>query len=1015
MEYVDKGGTFKGIATDYLRNIEEKLGIRFEIARNQPWHKLINMAKKRDIDMFSCLAKTSERSKYLSFSSAYATSPVVIFSRTDMPYIGDLIGLEGKKVAVVKGYAIHEILARKHPGITLVPVSNIHEALVLLESGDVYAYVGSLVVTSYNISEQGHSLVKVAGKTPYELALGMASRNDWPVFARILQKSIDSISEKERNEINRKWFSVTYEHSFDYSLVWKILIGAGSVLIILFFWNRRLKRQVGRKTAELVSSEKRLKAIFNHRFQLTALLRPDGKLLIANENVCNMVGVGFKGIEGKYLWELPHWSHSEEMQRQVQDGIESAQKGNLVQFETTHLDSEGNIHYIEFSLTPVRNEKGEVIYIVPEGHDTTTKKQAENRLIESERNYREIYNSSSDAIFLHDSETGHIIDVNQTMLEMFGYTYEEALQLELGDISSGEPPYTQKEAIKKLKKALNEGPQLFEWAVCHKDGSCFWIEVSLRSTTIGGKGRVLAVVRDISERKLLDNELRLVKHSVEHSAYPFEWIQKDARFFYVNDATCLSLGYTSEELCSMYVSDIDPDFPIETWPGFWDKLKEEKTLTFESRHLKKTGEIFHVEITANHLEFEGKEHVFAYVKDISEKVQYEVKQKNLEKQLQHAYKMEAIGTLAGGIAHDFNNILSGILGYAELSKMSSSTDKKLLGFLDNIMAAGNRAKDLVQQILTFSRQTDHNLTTVSIKNILKEALKLLRASLPSTIEIKQNMKSNSLILGDPTQVHQIIMNLCTNSGHAMQESGGILEIDLLNVEHDAGNISQYPDLEFGSYVLLTVSDTGHGIPPEVLEQIFNPFFTTKEKGEGTGMGLAVVHGIVKSYGGAIYVHSESGEGSNFEVFLPSIKSKSEPAYDTQAIFPEGTEHILYVDDEPTLLEIGEKMLEGLGYKVFTRTSSIEALEFFRAQPDRFDLVITDLTMPKLTGDKLAGELVAIRKDIPIILCTGFSNRLTEDKIDSIGIKGILMKPVIRTDLAQMVRKVLDETKANTQP
>jgi PAS domain S-box-containing protein len=388
--------------------------------------------------------------------------------------------------------------------------------------------------------------------------------------------------------------------------------------------------------------------------------------------------------------------------------------------------------------------------------------------------------------------------------------------------------------------------------------------------------------------------------------------------------------------------------------------------------------------------------------------------KKIEEHLLQDQKMKSMGTLAGGIAHDFNNILAGIIGYTELSRMSVPEESRISGYLDNIMTAGSRAKDLVRQILTFSRQTDQELKPVSVKVIIIEALKLLRASLPSTIEIRQNIKSDSLVMGDPTQIHQIIMNLCTNAGQAMQETGGTLTVDLIDIELDRVAAAHYPDLEPRPYINLTVSDTGHGMPPDVLDQIFDPFFTTKEQGQGTGMGLAVVHGILKSYGGAIYAQSELNKGSIFDVFLPPIESNLKPDKGTQEVLPKGTEHILYVDDEPALVDIGKKMLESLGYQVVTRTSSIEALGFFRAQPDRFDLVITDMTMPQITGDKLSEKLIAIRKDIPIILCTGFSYRITEEEINTIGIKGLLMKPIIRTDLAQMVRQVLDEAIGSTQ-
>ncbi len=369
--------------------------------------------------------------------------------------------------------------------------------------------------------------------------------------------------------------------------------------------------------------------------------------------------------------------------------------------------------------------------------------------------------------------------------------------------------------------------------------------------------------------------------------------------------------------------------------------------------------------------------------------------------------MEAIGTLAGGIAHDFNNILSAIIGYTELSKINITEERKISDYLDSVMEAGNRAKELVHQILTYSRQAEMEIKPVSVKVIVKEVLKLLRASMPATIEIKQSIGSDSLVMGDPTQIHQLFMNLCVNAGHAMKEKGGILEVNLNNVQLDAESTSQIPDVKPGSYLNLTVGDTGKGMPNEVMERIFDPFFTTKERGEGTGMGLAVVHGIVKGCGGAIHAYSEPGKGTSFNVYLPLTERAFESNIDAKVALPRGEERILLIDDEPDLVEIGKQMLESLGYKVVTRTSSIEALKLFRAKTDQFDLVITDMTMPQMTGDTLAGEVVAIRKDIPIILCTGFSYQIAENQPRNTGIRGLLMKPILRSKLAQLVRKVLD--------
>lgn len=383
--------------------------------------------------------------------------------------------------------------------------------------------------------------------------------------------------------------------------------------------------------------------------------------------------------------------------------------------------------------------------------------------------------------------------------------------------------------------------------------------------------------------------------------------------------------------------------------------------------------------------------------------------KRLEAQLQQAQKMEAIGTLAGGIAHDFNNILMPIISYTEMALLQLADDSSMRFNLEQVVKAGLRARDLVQQILTFSRQSDQQRIPLNVVPIVKEALKLLRASLPKTIEIRQNIKADSgTVMASPTQIHQVLMNLCTNSGHAMREKGGVLEVTLIDVDLDSYAAAQYPDLVPGAYVKLTVSDTGHGMSREVKERIFDPFFTTKELGEGTGMGLSVVHGIVKNYGGAITVYSETGKGTTFNLFFPRIDIGDQLQAEPTEAIPAGNERILVVDDEAAITDSLRQILESIGYNVETRTSSLEALEVFRARYDNFDLVITDQTMPNMTGEILAKELMAIRSDIPIILCTGFSEIISEAKSKAIGIREFVMKPIIINELAKSVRKVLDE-------
>jgi len=386
----------------------------------------------------------------------------------------------------------------------------------------------------------------------------------------------------------------------------------------------------------------------------------------------------------------------------------------------------------------------------------------------------------------------------------------------------------------------------------------------------------------------------------------------------------------------------------------------------------------------------------------------------LEGQLRHAQKMEAIGSLAGGIAHDFNNVLFAIIGYTELSIDSVPEGSNTRRNLREVLKAADRAKDMIQQILTFSRKTEKVKKPISVQYVLKEAVKLIRTSLPSTIEIRQDIDMNcGPIMADPTQIHEIIMNLGTNAYHAMREKGGVLGITLRQEEIGFDDSKYDPNIHTGAYLKLIVEDTGHGIDANIMEKIFDPYFTTKSVEEGTGMGLSIVHGIVMDYGGDIRVYSEPGKGTSFSVYLPLIETgietgSVEPKIISAEPVPTGRERILLIDDEEQVVQMVQQILESLGYHITPCTSSVKAFEAFRAKPDNFALVITDMTMPNMTGAELATRLLEIRSDIPIILCTGFSDLMNEKKANALGIRGYVMKPVIRDKMARTIRKVLDE-------
>ena len=395
--------------------------------------------------------------------------------------------------------------------------------------------------------------------------------------------------------------------------------------------------------------------------------------------------------------------------------------------------------------------------------------------------------------------------------------------------------------------------------------------------------------------------------------------------------------------------------------------------------------------------------------EITERKKAEEEKTTLEEQLRHTQKMQAVGTLAGGIAHDFNNILTAMVGYADLALEDAREGTVAQNNLQQVLMAGSRAKELVRQILTFSRKAEQEQEPMEIAPIVKEALKMLRASIPTTIEISQNIQADSsVIMANPTEIHQILVNLCTNAAHAMGENGGLLEVSLTDVVIEPAIVTDFGILQEGSYLKLGVKDTGCGMNREVMVRIFEPFFTTKGVNNGTGMGLSMVHGIIESYGGLITVDSEPGKGTTFNVFFPRINGVDIPETKSLEVVCGRGEMILLVDDEKPIVDMMTQMLERLGYTVVGKTDSIDALKTFRAEPDKFDLVITDYAMPNIAGKQLAEELMSIRPDILIILCTGFNDDIDAEGAKSIGVKEFIMKPIDRKNIAVIIRNILDK-------
>jgi len=532
----------------------------------------------------------------------------------------------------------------------------------------------------------------------------------------------------------------------------------------------------------------------------------------------------------------------------------------------------------------------------------------------------------------------------------------------------------------------------------------FWV-----SLVVLQFGLIAYLLMTLTKRRRAEDALfnseRKYRRLVESTRDAIISIDMNDRITSCNMGAMEIFGYSPDEMAGHSIMMLMPDEEQERHATNIRGVREsDGFMEYESIMKKKNGARIPVKISMSALKNESEEIIglIKIIRDISDQKKAEEEKKKLESALRQSQKMEAIGTLAGGIAHDFNNILTAVIGYSEMALYNLDKNSREASNIKEVLKAGRRARDLVNQILTFARKSREEVRPILIGPIADDVLKLLRSTVPSSIEIRKTINTESLIMADRTRIHQIFLNICTNAVQAMDQDGGVLTVDVRDIK-----AVKEDGLRPGDYVKITISDTGIGIEKENLELIFDPYFTTKRTGEGTGLGLSVVHGIVEMYCGKISVESEVNRGTVFEIYLPATKL-NEPDEDNGCnALPGGTERILFVDDEPSIVEMVRQLLESLGYDVICKNSSTEALELFRDRPQDFDLVITDMTMPHMNGDRLAAELINIRKDIRIILCTGYSRTMSEEMALKLGIKAFVMKPMEYSSLANTIRKVLD--------
>ena len=761
---------------------------------------------------------------------------------------------------------------------------------------------------------------------------------------------------------------------------------------------RKVLVVIGRDITEQKQIEEKYRKLFEQSPLAYLASSLSGKIRAVNQAVTDTFGYASEELIGKKIMDFM----TPESRRLFSRHYPKFLRGEPFSGSDYHVRrADGTIARIQVTATLIHDDKGEPSGVQSVIVDVTRQRRIEEQIRASEARYRQLFERAPIGI-VHFDTGMHVTDCNDHYLQIMQAEREQIIGLDIRKMRD-------KRVLPLLEGTLTgkEGrwEGFYKTTLSRKEVYLAAHSVPLYDTDGNVQGGMI-LVEDMSlKRKAQEEKYRLMS-AIDQAFETIVITDKWGVIEYVNPAFEKVSGYSAEEVHGKNPRILKSDrHGAEFYREMWQTLRAGRVWKGHLINKRKDGTLFEENATISPVrDREGKIINYVAVKrDVTEEVA-------LKKQLNQAMKMEAIGTLAGGIAHDFNNILSAVLGYAEMVEMQLADDDPARKDVSQIIDAGQRATGLIRQILTFSRQEEEELRPVKLQFVIKEALKLLRSSLPTSIELQQEIDTGcGPVLADPIRIHQVLMNLCTNAKQAMEGQQGTLRVRLAEYDIDSGSFNAFlPSIESGPWLDLEVSDTGMGMEEQVKERIFDPFFTTKKKGQGTGLGLSVVHGIVKSHGGEIIVESAPGRGTTFHIYLPLVRDEEKyEEQEAQLELPRGTEHILLVDDEPLLVEIMERFLTMLGYKVKGFIDSREALAWFKDNADRVDLVITDMTMPHLTGAELTMEILSKKTEMPIILCTGYSEIMDADRAASMGIRKFLAKPVDNNVLARSVREVLD--------
>ncbi|WP_395745813.1 PAS domain S-box protein [Prosthecobacter sp.] len=990
----DSEGRLQGIIIDQWRVWEKRTGVTAEI-HGMDWSEAVRRMKAGEFDVIDAMFKTPERTAYLDFGKPYTTIEVSIFFRDSIAGINNLSSLRGFPVAAKLGDTVVKLLQENK--ITPMLLYNNYEAIITAANErKVNVFVVDKPPAQYFLQKLG---IASEFRMSEPVSIGefhRAVRKGNAGLLQLVEKGFDDVGEKELSWIEKKWFGQTLDgHPYLRSLGYAAL-AAVSLVTLLVGLNWMLAGQVRIRTSALQEKEEQLRLCVQHSPAAIAMLDRDMRYLVVSLRWMEDYRLGDQSVTGRSHYEVfpevpPHWI--EIHRRCLAGAVEKSEDEKFVR-------ADGSIDWIRWEIRPWHQADGAIGGIIIFSEDITTRKQAELALRASEAEFRTLIESASDGILV-SNVAGRLLEANAAVCQMLGHPREELVRKGFVDIvASGEMIRILPELAR-----MKEGEVVrSEWSCRRKDGSVFPAEVS---STVLPDGRIQCIMRDITQRKMAEDKIREQASLLDKARDAIIVCGPDNhRISYWNRSAERLYGWQAGEVLDHSLVELLSREPVQflavmkavmsqgEWAGEMQQCdKEGRQVIVESRWTL-------IKDAQGH-----PQSILSINTDITER-------KKLEQQFLRSQRMESIGTLAGGIAHDLNNVLAPIMMSIELLKLQERSMKKQ-DILATIECSAKRGADLVKQVLSFARGVEGRQLAVQVGHLLKEIEKITNETFLKSIQVRCESSGGLwLVQGDPTQIHQVLLNLCVNARDAMP-NGGHLRLSARNMLMDEQCATMIAGAKPGPYLHIEVQDNGTGMPPDVIERIFEPFFTTKELGKGTGLGLSSVMAIVKSHHGFVRVESEVGKGTTFHIYLPAhISSHTEVEVLVHGELPRGNgELILVVDDEAAVQQITKQTLETFGYKVLLAADGAEAVSLYSAHRSEVALVLTDMMMPLMDGPATIQVLMRMNPEICIVAASGMNAAGMEEKAAFAGVKNFIPKPYT----AETLLKTLDEMLHDQRP